>query len=57
MQTEVCSDTLNFSIAEFGAATMDLDARIFAEKPASIIIYLQIFTLIQALLTAPRLIE
>jgi hypothetical protein len=57
METEVRYDTLNFVIARFVAAAMDLDTRIFAEKPASISIYLQIFTLIQALLTAPRLIE
>jgi hypothetical protein len=57
MGTEVCPDTLNFDIAGFDAAAMDLDTRIFAEKPASRSIYLQIFTLIQALLTAANSIE
>jgi hypothetical protein len=57
MGTDVRSDGLNFAIAGFDATAMDLDTRIFAEKPVSIIIYLRIFTLIQALLTAPRSIE
>jgi hypothetical protein len=57
METEVRSDTLNFAIAGLGAAAMDLDMRILAEKPASRSIYLRILTLIQALLTAPRSIE
>jgi hypothetical protein len=57
MGTGVRSDVLNFTIAGFDAAAIDLDTRIFDEKPASISIYLQIFTLIQALLTAPRSIE
>jgi hypothetical protein len=50
-------DTLNFVIARFVAAAMDLDVRVFSEKLASMSIYLPIFALIQALLTAPRLIE
>jgi hypothetical protein len=57
MQTEVRSDTLNFTKAGFVAAAMNMNTRIFSEKPASRSIYLRIFTLIQALLTAPRLIE
>jgi hypothetical protein len=48
---------LNFAIAGFDAAAMDLETRILTEKPASRSIYLRIFTLIQALLTAPRSIE
>jgi hypothetical protein len=35
MKTEVLSDALNFAIARFVAAAMDLDTRVFAEKPAS----------------------
>jgi hypothetical protein len=46
METEVRSDTLDFAIAGFVAAAMDLDKKMFAEKPASISIYLRIFTLI-----------
>jgi hypothetical protein len=57
METEVRFNTLNFAIAGFVAAAIDLDTIIFAEKPASGSIYLQIFTLIQALLTEPHLIE
>jgi hypothetical protein len=57
MGTDVRSDALNFTIAGFDAAIMDLDTRIFTEKPASRSIYLRIFTLIQALLTVPHSIE
>jgi hypothetical protein len=32
METEVRSNTLNFAIAGFVAAAMDLDTKIFAEK-------------------------
>jgi hypothetical protein len=48
---------LNFAIAGIDAAAMDLNMRIFVEKPASRSIYPRIFTLIQALLTTPRSIE
>jgi hypothetical protein len=52
MQAEVRSDTLNFAIAEFVAAAMNMNTRIFSENPASRSIYLPIFILIQTLLTA-----
>jgi hypothetical protein len=57
MKTDVHFDNLNFAIAGFVAAAMDMDARIFSEKPASRNIYLPILALIQALLTAPLSIE
>jgi hypothetical protein len=48
---------LNFAIAGINAAAMDLNIRIFTEKPALRSIYHRIFRLIQDLLTAPYLIE
>jgi hypothetical protein len=57
METEMRSGTLNFAITGFVAASMDLSTIIFAEKPASRSIYLQIFKFIQALLKASRSIN
>jgi hypothetical protein len=42
---------LNFAIAGINAVAIDLDIRIFAQKPVLRSIYHQIFILIQALLT------
>jgi hypothetical protein len=57
MKTEVRYGTLNFFNAGFVAASMDLDARKFVEKPASRSIFLPFFTLIRALLTKPHPIK
>jgi hypothetical protein len=57
MKTEARSNTLNFAIAGFVSAAMDLGTRISTENPASRSIYLPNFALIQALLTAVRSIE
>jgi hypothetical protein len=46
MKTEVRFGTLNFVITGFVAAAINLDARIFAEKPESKSKYFPIFTLI-----------
>jgi hypothetical protein len=57
VKTEVNFDMLNFVNIVFLAAVMDMEARKPVEKPELRSIFLPVFALIQALLTAPLSIE